>query len=397
MKDALASGQTALRIVPENAAAHQLVGQAQLNLGRRSDARRSAERAVSLAPLAPELHALLGNVWLKDDPSIAERHYRSSLALEPTQPLVLNNLGVALMRQGRREEAAEALQSALKLDPTHRLPKLNAFGLSAAILRRSPWTWLVLSMSAIVIGVLVVAARLEGTASWAAISAAGLLVAIQLAIGRHAERLGMARLERVDRNLHRTRVQLDREMKAGREELVPSLTLWLGRLLVAFATITIGIAVVACIVWGREYLAFSASPRRTTLEAAAQDEWVTLDGITRDCSTAMTVHGRGYVLGRSAGGLSVVSEFEGTLSCEREPTTVTGVASELNPRLRATLTKAGLMLPGGRVSELCTSCGPGATLALVALALLFGAIGGYLLWEGRRMVRRAKTARARDR
>ncbi len=395
IKDALASGETALRISPENAAAHQLVGQALLALGRRLHARRSAERALSLAPPAPELHALLGDAWLKDDSKIAERHYRSSLALDPNQPLVLNNLAVALMRQGRREEASEALQAALKLDPTHRLPKVNAFVLSSAILRRSPWTWLVLSLSALVIGVSLVAARLEGTASWAALGLAGLLVVVQLAVGRHAQRAGMARLQGVDRDLHRTRAHLDRELKAGRELLAPALTLRLGRLLVAFSMLTIGLSVVASVVWGREYLAYPASPRRTTLESAAADEWVTLEGITRDCGTAATVHGRGYVLGRSTGGLAVVSELDGSRSCEREPATLTGVASpELNPRLRATLTKAGLELPGDHVAELCTSCGPGATLALLALAVPFGAVGGFLLREGRRMVRRARTARA---
>lgn len=54
----------------------------------------------------------------------AESYLRQAIAINPTA-LSYNNLGVALDRQGRVEEAKEAWRNALRLDPSHELARKN--------------------------------------------------------------------------------------------------------------------------------------------------------------------------------------------------------------------------------------------------------------------------------
>jgi len=60
----------------------------------------------------------LGNVRLAaGDPVEAERLYREAAARAPRDGAVRLNLGIALQRQGRRDEAAAEYAEALRLDP----------------------------------------------------------------------------------------------------------------------------------------------------------------------------------------------------------------------------------------------------------------------------------------
>ena len=61
----------------------------------------------------------LGNVHLAaGDPAGAERLYREAIARDPRDAAVHLNLGIALQRQSRRDEAATSYAEALRLDPT---------------------------------------------------------------------------------------------------------------------------------------------------------------------------------------------------------------------------------------------------------------------------------------
>ena len=51
--------------------------------------------------------------------------YQRALALQPEEPIIVNNLGFSLLMQGRTDAAVRTLQDALRLDPTSELTKTN--------------------------------------------------------------------------------------------------------------------------------------------------------------------------------------------------------------------------------------------------------------------------------
>jgi predicted Zn-dependent protease len=81
-----------------------------LALGDPAGAARACHRGLRLAPDHAELHWLLGNAFLDADaPREAAASYHRALASRPFDPETWHNLGVALERLGDGDAAAKAL------------------------------------------------------------------------------------------------------------------------------------------------------------------------------------------------------------------------------------------------------------------------------------------------
>ena len=77
-------------------------------------------RAIALDNAAPDLRNRLGNILLRqDDCQGAIECYRKSLTLDPGNPVVQINLGIALYGAGSRAEAADSLSDGVERMPDH--------------------------------------------------------------------------------------------------------------------------------------------------------------------------------------------------------------------------------------------------------------------------------------
>lgn len=86
---------------------------------RYEEALENFRRALELEPEDPEHHNLLGQTYEElGQPVEAERSLRRSIEINPNYAIGHYDLGVILAKlEGRRDEAFEAFQSALKIDP----------------------------------------------------------------------------------------------------------------------------------------------------------------------------------------------------------------------------------------------------------------------------------------
>lgn len=125
-KDALAAADECVRLLPDAYETHLVRGEALAHLKRRDEAEEHLLRARELNPDSLEPHRELGDLFLRSDPKRAEGHYRAALRIDANNAVVLNNLGAALSRQKRRDEAALAFKSAILADPTLEVAKQNA-------------------------------------------------------------------------------------------------------------------------------------------------------------------------------------------------------------------------------------------------------------------------------
>jgi serine/threonine-protein kinase len=104
---------------------------------------RENDAAVGLLRRALARHAddfwlnfQMGNALYEREPGEAVGYYRAALALRPNTPAVHSNLGVALDRQGKVEEARAEYARAMSLDPAHPHPANN---LGASLLGQKKW------------------------------------------------------------------------------------------------------------------------------------------------------------------------------------------------------------------------------------------------------------------
>lgn len=135
LPEALAAADESVKLLPDSALGHYTRALALSGMKRIPEARQSAHKAVELDPDNAEIRSHLGDLYLDREPAVAERHYRDALALEPNDACTLNNLGVALKKQGMAKEAAVAFKSAVLLDPTLAVAKRNAHSTVGELMR----------------------------------------------------------------------------------------------------------------------------------------------------------------------------------------------------------------------------------------------------------------------
>jgi Flp pilus assembly protein TadD len=114
--------------------------------GMTSVAYAAAGKAIELAPLEPDAHAILGRVALESgDQSTAERALREALRLDPNHAVARNDLGrLQLLRNdhfGAADHFAQAAASDARLDVAADNVDL---ALTAAVARLFFWVWILL-------------------------------------------------------------------------------------------------------------------------------------------------------------------------------------------------------------------------------------------------------------
>ncbi|HET9751310.1 MAG TPA: tetratricopeptide repeat protein [Myxococcales bacterium] len=219
LAEALEAAETCVRLLPGAAEPHAVRGKVLAGLKRRKEAQAAYEKALELDPDDADLHRDLGDLFLESDPAKAEACYRRSLAIEAGDAVTLNNLGAALNRQKRADEAALAFKSAILLDPTLKVAKRNAHatinsrlgavaGLGAGLYALSmvPRLLLKTSLPSLDGGNLAVAAIVV------------LLIAVFWAWRRHGggRKANLEKLKARDPQLHAIFVKLDADKRAGR-------------------------------------------------------------------------------------------------------------------------------------------------------------------------------------
>jgi tetratricopeptide (TPR) repeat protein len=117
-KNALPALERATELVPDDAVAHNNLGNALAHSGRADEAARSYRRALALTPEFAEAHNNLGNVLLDlGQLNDALLSYRRAIRIKPDYTESHDNLGNALLRLGQPHDAAVSFQRALALRP----------------------------------------------------------------------------------------------------------------------------------------------------------------------------------------------------------------------------------------------------------------------------------------
>ena len=107
------------RVMPDNARAHNHLGQALLVASRPGEAERALRESIRLQPASADAHQNLGTA-LMDQGRDAEAlpHYVRALAISPGYVEAHANMAASLARLGRFEQAIEHLRQAERLHPT---------------------------------------------------------------------------------------------------------------------------------------------------------------------------------------------------------------------------------------------------------------------------------------
>ena len=118
--EAAIANQTAVTLLPEDAAAHNNLGNTLQELGRFDDALISYKRAIALKPEFAEAQSNLGSA-LKELGRFdeAEASYKRAIALKPDFAMAHSNLGNTLHELGRFDEAETSYTQAIALNPAY--------------------------------------------------------------------------------------------------------------------------------------------------------------------------------------------------------------------------------------------------------------------------------------
>ncbi|MEW6427384.1 MAG: tetratricopeptide repeat protein [Thermodesulfobacteriota bacterium] len=113
-------GRQALRSLPGNARAYNLLGIVAAEQGQTGEAAACFRRAIAADGGEPSYHINLGNaletLGLQEEGDASFRH---ALALDPRHIDALNNFGLALLRRRMAAEAAALFERLLKVQPDH--------------------------------------------------------------------------------------------------------------------------------------------------------------------------------------------------------------------------------------------------------------------------------------
>ena len=118
--EALDANQTAVKLSPQDAEAHNNLGNTLKDLGRLDEAEASYNQALLLKPDYAEAHCNLGIVLHKlGRLDKAESSYNQAIALKPEFPEAYSNLGITLQEAGRLKEAETNYNQAIQLSPDY--------------------------------------------------------------------------------------------------------------------------------------------------------------------------------------------------------------------------------------------------------------------------------------
>ena len=124
--EAVDAARLALRYQPDSSAPYAILSEALLSAGKHEEAEEISTRLRELFPDELAGHVQMGCVtgarkrWAE-----CESHNRVVLQLDPTNWVGLNNLGLALLKQGKRDEALEVFLRLAKLRPDYPNNVLN--------------------------------------------------------------------------------------------------------------------------------------------------------------------------------------------------------------------------------------------------------------------------------
>jgi TolB-like protein/Flp pilus assembly protein TadD len=110
--------ETALRLRPGYATAHQFYGYYLTAMGKSDDAIAEREKAVELDPISPLLHSALGEAYYharRFDITIEQN--KKALELDPSYAIALVNIGRGYEQLGMHQQAREAFQTILTAVP----------------------------------------------------------------------------------------------------------------------------------------------------------------------------------------------------------------------------------------------------------------------------------------
>ena len=116
--EAVASARAAVRLLPQDPAAHRILGQALACQGDEAAAEHSLRACLALDPRNADAHFLMAGMWASTPARHEEAlaHAREAVRLDPNEPMYHLILGHAL--EDRDPAGAEAaLREALRLDP----------------------------------------------------------------------------------------------------------------------------------------------------------------------------------------------------------------------------------------------------------------------------------------
>lgn len=120
LDEALKAAEMAVRYETEVADSSLVLVQMLVRKGEFGRAKQVAARMRSRWPGTVMVHWCLGLIASQELRwADAEMHYRRALKLQPEDSLTLNSLGVALQRQGKREEARQTYLRAVVVDPNN--------------------------------------------------------------------------------------------------------------------------------------------------------------------------------------------------------------------------------------------------------------------------------------
>jgi tetratricopeptide (TPR) repeat protein len=120
INDAIAQAREAVKLLPDSADAHGVLGAALARTSQLDEAISQLQSAIQLNPKLPRAHFNLGNIFLQQghlEQAIA--NYESEVELYPNFSQGHNNLGNALLRAGKTDQALAHLRLALELNPNY--------------------------------------------------------------------------------------------------------------------------------------------------------------------------------------------------------------------------------------------------------------------------------------